>query len=211
MGSGGKLAGGVTRGDIRLYRFEAPDKSRPVLVLTRDTALRYLSTATIAPITSSIRGVPSEVLLGEGQRYEEPVRGESSQHRDRISRAARQACRSTDSPPDEGGLRRSLLLPGMRRGVMPSPVHDPMVELKVHPGRCGEARRAARTRLKESREREIGGADGAGTAQQHATARARNRTGHPIRVKLSRPQEPASSAARMPTLEDVFANAVGEQ
>jgi mRNA interferase MazF len=34
-------------------------------VLTRDSALHYLSTATVAPITSSIRGVPSEVRLGE--------------------------------------------------------------------------------------------------------------------------------------------------
>jgi mRNA interferase MazF len=59
------LAGGVDRGDIRLYRFAAPDKARPVVVLTRDSALRYLSTATVAPITSSIRGVPSEVRLGE--------------------------------------------------------------------------------------------------------------------------------------------------
>jgi mRNA interferase MazF len=35
------------------------------VVLTRDSALRYLSTATVAPITSSIRGVPSEVRLDE--------------------------------------------------------------------------------------------------------------------------------------------------
>ena len=35
------------------------------MVLTRDTALGYLSTVTVAPITSSIRGVPSEVLLDE--------------------------------------------------------------------------------------------------------------------------------------------------
>ena len=34
-------------------------------MLTRDSALRYLSTATVAPITSTIRGVPSEVMLGE--------------------------------------------------------------------------------------------------------------------------------------------------
>jgi len=34
-------------------------------VLTRDSAINYLSTVTIAPITSAIRGVPSEVLLSE--------------------------------------------------------------------------------------------------------------------------------------------------
>ncbi len=59
------MAGGISRGDIRLYRFAPPDKFRPVVVLTRDSALRYLSTATVVPITSSIRGVPSEVRLGE--------------------------------------------------------------------------------------------------------------------------------------------------
>jgi mRNA interferase MazF len=65
MGSGGDLAGGIARGDIRLYRFAPPDKTRPVVVLTRDSALQYLSTATVAPITSTIRGVPSEVKLDE--------------------------------------------------------------------------------------------------------------------------------------------------
>jgi mRNA interferase MazF len=58
------LAGGVARGDIRLYQFAPPDKQRPVLVLTRQAAIGYLTTVTVAPITSAIRGVPSEVLLG---------------------------------------------------------------------------------------------------------------------------------------------------
>jgi len=34
-----------------------------VLVLTRDSAIGHLATVTIAPITSTIRGVPSEVIL----------------------------------------------------------------------------------------------------------------------------------------------------
>jgi mRNA interferase MazF len=59
------VAGGLARGDIRLYPFSPPDKQRPVLILTRDPAIRYLSTVTVAPITSRIRGVPSEVLLDE--------------------------------------------------------------------------------------------------------------------------------------------------
>src|SRR5438105_2556190 len=49
--------------DVRLCRFPAPDKERPVLVLTRDGPLRHLSTVTVAPITSTVRGVPSEVTL----------------------------------------------------------------------------------------------------------------------------------------------------
>ena len=59
------MAAGIARGDVRLYRFAAPDKERPVLILTRDSAIRYLSTVTVAPVTSTIRGVPSEVLLNE--------------------------------------------------------------------------------------------------------------------------------------------------
>ena len=59
------MAGGVARGDVRLYQFAVPDKRRPVVVLTRDSAIRYLSTVTVAPLTSTIRGVPSEVLLNE--------------------------------------------------------------------------------------------------------------------------------------------------
>ena len=34
-------------------------------VVTRDSAVPYLSTVTVAPVTSTIRGVPSEVLLRE--------------------------------------------------------------------------------------------------------------------------------------------------
>jgi mRNA interferase MazF len=59
------MAGGIARGDVRLYRFSASDKERPVVILTRDNAIRYLSTVTVAPITSTIRGVPSEVELDE--------------------------------------------------------------------------------------------------------------------------------------------------
>ena len=53
----------IQRGDIRWYQFGRPDKRRPVLILTRDSALEYLSGVTIAPVTSTIRGVPSEVAL----------------------------------------------------------------------------------------------------------------------------------------------------
>ena len=59
------MAGGITRGDVRLYEFAPPDKKRPVLVLTRNSAVSYLASVTVAPITTAIRGVPSEVLLTE--------------------------------------------------------------------------------------------------------------------------------------------------
>jgi len=53
----------VRRGEVRWYRFATPDKRRPVLILTRDSVLEYLGEVTIAPITSTIREIPSEVLL----------------------------------------------------------------------------------------------------------------------------------------------------
>ena len=59
------MAGAIARGDVRLYRFPRPDKQRPVVVLTRESAIAYLSAVTVAPITSTIRGVPSEVRLTE--------------------------------------------------------------------------------------------------------------------------------------------------
>jgi len=58
------MAGGLERGEVRLFRFPAPDKPRPVLILTRASALGYLGRVTVAPITSTLRGVPSEVALG---------------------------------------------------------------------------------------------------------------------------------------------------
>jgi mRNA interferase MazF len=57
------VAGRIARGEVRLYQFAPPDKTRPVVILTRDSALPYLSAVTIAPITSTVRGVPSEVRL----------------------------------------------------------------------------------------------------------------------------------------------------
>ncbi len=53
----------MLRGDVRWYRFTRPDKKRPVLLLTRDSATEFLGEVTIAPITSTIREIPSEVLL----------------------------------------------------------------------------------------------------------------------------------------------------
>jgi mRNA interferase MazF len=69
---GGGVAGRIERGEIRLYRFPPPDKARPVLVLTRGSAIGYLSRVTIAPITSMIRGVPSEVAIGPDDGLKQP-------------------------------------------------------------------------------------------------------------------------------------------
>ena len=53
----------MQRGEIRWYRYTRPDKKRPVLLLTRDSALEFLGEVTIAPVTTTIREIPTEVVL----------------------------------------------------------------------------------------------------------------------------------------------------
>ena len=55
----------MNRGEVRWYTFKAPDKRRPVLILTRDSAIAVLNSVTVAPITSTIRNIPTEVVLTE--------------------------------------------------------------------------------------------------------------------------------------------------
>jgi mRNA interferase MazF len=53
----------MKRGEVRWYKFKSPDKKRPVVILTRNSILEYLGEVTVAPVTSTIRDIPSEVLL----------------------------------------------------------------------------------------------------------------------------------------------------
>ena len=55
----------MKRGEIRWYKFQYPDKKRPVLILTRNSIIEYLGEVTIAPITRTIRDIPSEVFISE--------------------------------------------------------------------------------------------------------------------------------------------------
>ena len=55
----------MKHGEIRWYKFARPDKKRPVLILTRNSVLDYLGEVTIAPITSTVRNIPSEVFLSK--------------------------------------------------------------------------------------------------------------------------------------------------
>jgi len=55
----------MTRGEVRWYKFGKPDKRRPIVILTRNSALEFLGEVTVAPVTSTIRDIPSEVLLTE--------------------------------------------------------------------------------------------------------------------------------------------------
>lgn len=53
----------VKRGEVRWYKFHTPNKKRPVVVLSRNSVLEYLGEVTVAPVTGTIRDIPSEVLL----------------------------------------------------------------------------------------------------------------------------------------------------
>ena len=53
----------MRRGEIRWYRFAAPDKRRPVLLLTRSNVIDTLNEIIVAPATRTIRGLATEVLL----------------------------------------------------------------------------------------------------------------------------------------------------
>ena len=69
------MARNVSRGQLWWFAFAPPDKRRPVLVLTRDEAIPWLDTVMVAPVTSTVRGSPGEVLIGihEGLVHESAV------------------------------------------------------------------------------------------------------------------------------------------
>jgi len=54
----------MRRGEIRWYKFPPPHKRPPVVILTRNSALEFLGEVTVAPVTSTIRHIPTEVVLG---------------------------------------------------------------------------------------------------------------------------------------------------
>jgi len=54
-----------TRGEI--WWAEAEDKRRPVLIVTRSDAVPVLTWIVVAPVTRTIRDIPTEVPLGRDQ------------------------------------------------------------------------------------------------------------------------------------------------
>ena len=69
------MAGRIMRGQIWQFAFSRPDKRCPVLVLTRPEVIELLHTVMVAPITSTIRGAPGEVVVGieEGLKQDSAV------------------------------------------------------------------------------------------------------------------------------------------
>jgi mRNA interferase MazF len=59
----------VRRGEVWLADL---DKTRPVIVLTRDPLGRLLHSVIVAPVTSTIRGLSTEVPLGRNDGIRRP-------------------------------------------------------------------------------------------------------------------------------------------
>lgn len=59
----------LNRGDIRWYRFASPNKRRPVLILGQETVLRSSSDIPVIPLSTQVRGLPWEVLLGPEEGF----------------------------------------------------------------------------------------------------------------------------------------------
>jgi len=61
----------VRQGDVFTYKFKEPNKSRPVLILTRTDLISQLNVVTIAEITTTLRDNDSEVWLNESDGMRE--------------------------------------------------------------------------------------------------------------------------------------------
>lgn len=62
----------MKRGDICWANIPAPVGRRPVVVITRDSAIPVLTGVVVAPITRTIRGIASEVTVGKREGLPEP-------------------------------------------------------------------------------------------------------------------------------------------
>ncbi len=58
------MASRVNRGEIWRLDLQRPDKRRPVVVISRPALIPLLHTVTVAPVTSTRRGAPTEVAVG---------------------------------------------------------------------------------------------------------------------------------------------------
>jgi mRNA interferase MazF len=99
----------VKRGEIRWYTFALPDKRRPVLILTRNEVIDSLNEIIVVPLTRTIRGLATEVVLTPDDGM--PV--VSALNFDHIALAQRQRIGATlCSLPEERWpeVRRALLL-----------------------------------------------------------------------------------------------------
>lgn len=96
------MARRVSRGDLWMLRFARPDKRRPVLVLSRQAALAGMRTAIVAPVTRTIRGLPSEVVVG----LEDGLKAESVVNLDHLFTVEQAELRQWLGQLDEARMRR---------------------------------------------------------------------------------------------------------
>ncbi len=62
----------MIRGDVYWINFKSPDKLRPAVIITRDSAIRYLNSVTVIPITTTLRDSSSTVWLDEHDGMDKP-------------------------------------------------------------------------------------------------------------------------------------------
>ena len=63
----------MKRGDVHWCGFDKPAKHGPVVVLTRDAIIPHLGEVTVAPVTSTVRDIPSEVPLDKADECQRRV------------------------------------------------------------------------------------------------------------------------------------------
>jgi len=80
------VSAAVRRGEVWLAHL---DKTRPVIVLTRDPLGRLLHSVIVAPVTSTIRGLSTEVPLGR----DDSLRQDSVANLDNVQLLARERFR----------------------------------------------------------------------------------------------------------------------
>ena len=66
------MARRLNRGELWLLDRPKPDKRRPVLILSRPSLIRSLHTVTVAAVTSTLRGAPTEVKVGVDEGLKKP-------------------------------------------------------------------------------------------------------------------------------------------
>lgn len=67
LGGAGVNLAGLARGTVWYAVMPEPIGRRPVVVLTRNVAVPYLTNVTVALVIRTVRGIPSEVALGPAE------------------------------------------------------------------------------------------------------------------------------------------------
>ena len=96
------MARELNRGEIWLYTFKPPDKRRPVLIISRQAAIRFLRTVVVAPVTSTIHGSPAEVEVG----FDEGLKHRSAVNLDHLQTVDKSLLRQFVGTVDAATLRK---------------------------------------------------------------------------------------------------------